>query len=119
VAELLPSLQRRADELAGRAERKLAERGGKEAKEMRAILEQQRERIAKRKRDTEGPRQLAFDFNQDELRQLEADRRHWAKRLEALESELDGEPRRIQAAYEVKAVRAEPVGLVYLWPVSG
>ncbi len=29
------------------------------------------------------------------------------------------EPERIRALYEVKAQRIEPVGLVYLWPVSG
>jgi hypothetical protein len=32
---------------------------------------------------------------------------------------LREEPARIQALYEVKATRIEPVGLVYLWPVTG
>ena len=31
----------------------------------------------------------------------------------------EDEPARIQAGYEVRAQRVEPVGLVYLWPVSG
>jgi hypothetical protein len=28
------------------------------------------------------------------------------------------EPERIQQTYQVKAERIEPVGIVYLWPVS-
>jgi hypothetical protein len=32
---------------------------------------------------------------------------------------LRTEPERIQDVYTVKAQRVEPVGLVYLWPVSG
>ena len=34
-------------------------------------------------------------------------------------SRLREEPERIQGVYAVKAQRIEPVGLVYLWPVSG
>ena len=33
--------------------------------------------------------------------------------------ELEREPERIRKAYEVKATRIEPLGVVYLWPVSG
>lgn len=36
-----------------------------------------------------------------------------------LAQELVREPARIEATYEVKAVRVEPVGIVYLYPVSG
>jgi hypothetical protein len=36
-----------------------------------------------------------------------------------LEQELDAEPRRIRELYDVKAVRVEPIGLIYLWPVTG
>jgi hypothetical protein len=61
---------------------------------------------------------LRFDF-EDEQRQLEANRRYWGKRLEALEHELRSEPERIRQVYDVKATRIEPVGLVYLWPVTG
>jgi len=32
---------------------------------------------------------------------------------------MRSEPKRIEAAYEVKATRIEPVGIVYLWPLSG
>jgi len=54
-----------------------------------------------------------------EVSQLEADHRHWEKRLKASEEELRREPGRIRESYVVKARRIEPVGLVYLWPISG
>ena len=58
-------------------------------------------------------------FDQDERRQLEADKRHWQKRLDELARELDSEPFRIRQSYEVKTARFEPVGLIYLWPITG
>lgn len=67
----------------------------------------------------EDPRQRLLGFAEDELRQLEANKRYWAKRLVSLESELQTEPDRIRDVYQVKAKRIEPVGLVYLWPVTG
>jgi len=60
-----------------------------------------------------------FDFMKEDLRQLEADKRYWDKRLTMIEEELKFEPDRIREIYEVKAKRIEPVGLVYLWPVTG
>jgi hypothetical protein len=117
VAELLPALEKRGRELAEGATRLLMERGEKEAQAMRTILEKQKERItetAERNRDlTPGL------FNQEEMRQLEADRRHWRRRLTDLDEELRTEPHRVRGVYTVKAQRVEPVGLVYLWPVSG
>jgi hypothetical protein len=53
------------------------------------------------------------------MRQLESNKRHWEKRLAAIDRELKTEPERIKAVYEVKAQRIEPVGLIYLWPVTG
>jgi hypothetical protein len=114
---LLPHLNERAETLAARARERLLARGEKEAKEMAEILEAQRARIEA----TAGrhAKQLPLDFGEDERRQLEADKRHWGRRLEALRTELETEPGRIRHVYDVKAVRVEPVGLVYLWPVSG
>ena len=54
-----------------------------------------------------------------EVSQLEADHRHWERRLKLSEDELRREPARIREGYVVKARRIEPVGLVYLWPISG
>ena len=64
-------------------------------------------------------RLLDFGDDEDELLQLDANKRHWAKRLEQLRVELKTEPERIRDSYSVKARRVEPVGLVYLWPVTG
>jgi hypothetical protein len=38
--------------------------------------------------------------------------------VEQLAEEIVTEPERIQQTYQVKAERIEPVGIVYLWPVS-
>ena len=63
--------------------------------------------------------QFVFE-NESERRQLEANKRHWDQRLQQLEQEMLTEPDRIRRVYEVTAPpRVEPVGLVYLWPVTG
>ena len=85
---------------------------------MQEILEGQRKRVeatAARHRD----QQLALDFDPEERRQLEANKRHWERRLAALGQELATEPERIRELYRIRTFRVEPVGLVYLWPVSG
>ena len=53
---------------------------------------------------------------QEETRQLQADMRHWQRRLAQFDRDLEQEPGRIEAFYKVRAQRVEPVGLVYLWP---
>ncbi len=119
VSELHPHLERRAGILAERAARDLKRRGEQEARDMRAILERQQERIRKQHSGmAEKSRQRVLDFGKNELRQLHADMRHWLARLESLERELVAEPARIRSGYEIRARRVEPVGLVYLWPVS-
>ena len=57
--------------------------------------------------------------DEDELLQLDANKRYWSKRLDQIRDELKTEPGRIQDLYSVVARRVEPVGLVYLWPVTG
>ena len=64
------------------------------------------------------PAREVFKLMDEELRQLNADRRHWDNRLEKLESELETEPTRIRISTAIKAQRIEPVGIVYLWPAS-
>ena len=123
IRELLPHLETRGQEYAADAEKKLAARGAAEAKAMREILETQRKHIsATEKRISKlNPDQLRLDFGEveDELLQLDANKRYWAKRLEELREELKTEPDRIEELYTIKARRVEPVGLVYLWPVTG
>jgi hypothetical protein len=117
VTELLPHLERRGREVGEGAVRRLMERGEKEARAMRAILEDQRKRIAATAEVRRDVQPGLFD--EEEMRQLEADRRHWGRRLAELERELTTEPDRVRGVYVVKAQRVEPVGLVYLWPVTG
>jgi len=117
VRDLRQHLEKRAEAAARDAIEQLARRGEAEAKEMRRILEDQRKRIDERRRETP---QLLLDFegDNDAMRQLESDRRHWEKRLGELAIETEKEPERVRRSYEVKARRVEPVGVVYLWPVS-
>ncbi len=116
VDDLRSHLNRRAEELTKRATSKLSQRGEKEAKEMQTLLQDQRDRILKQMQQYE-TQQLSL-FNPEERRQIDRDRRHWETRVGKLELEMVKEPERIQQTYAVKASRVEPVGIVYLWPVS-
>jgi hypothetical protein len=117
VRQLLPDLTSRGEEYARDAIVKLERRAEAESKAMREILERQKkhldETVARHKDDN----QFRL-FNDDERRQLDANRRYWAKRLIQLEHEMKTEPDRIRALYKVHARRIEPVGLVYLWPLT-
>jgi superfamily II DNA or RNA helicase len=117
VADLRPELEKRAAAQIERIAKQLAERGEAEAASLQKLLEAQRARIGKA-RETGNPDQYEL-FNEDERRQLEANRRHWALRLQRLQQELTDEPQRVRQSYEVRAHRLEPIGLVYLWPASG
>ncbi len=117
IDELRPQLEPRALELAAIAERLLAERGERESRDLHDTLQHQRRRVVaeldRREADHE---QLALAFKEWEMRQLDADMRHWRRRLTQFERDLQREPARIREFYEVRARRVEPVGLVYLWP---
>jgi len=119
LAQLKSHLQAQSNERQTRAIDELRRRGEQEASDMRTILGSQRTRIqqtaAAREEDMEQPGL----FDKDGLKQLEADKRYWHRRLTTIEGELDTEPARILQSYEVKAMRFEPVGLVYLWPITG
>ena len=117
VAELRPQLKPRAAEFAAVAERRLAERGGRESRDLHGALQRQRERVvAELARREAELGQLTLAFAREEMRQLEADMRHWRRRLDRFERDLEHEPARVREFYEVRARRVEPVGLVYLWP---
>lgn len=119
AAELEPELRRRAAERLAEVTAELAKRGEAEASSLRQLLEAQRGRIAKAEAAGD-PAQLQLPGVADEeRRQRERDRRHWAQRLAEIEGELVAEPARVRASYDVRAHRLEPVGLVYLWPASG
>ena len=57
-------------------------------------------------------------FPVDRIRFL-ASARSAGKRLPWKDGEIEVEPRRIQDGYSVVASRLDPVGVVYLWPVTG
>jgi ERCC4-related helicase len=118
IADLVPALERIAFERLNSVGAQLAKRGEEEADSLSDLLEKQRERIAKAATDFNSS-QLSLDLVPEERREREADRRHWAARLERLQKELREEPKRVRESYEVRAHRMEPVGLVYLWPSSG
>ena len=117
VEELLPQLEPRAEELAALATRRLRERGEREARDLEGTLRRQRERIVEELDRHEGRyQQIALEFDEEERRQLQANMRYWRTRLDQFDRDLEQEPARIRAFYEVQARRVEPVGLVYLWP---
>ena len=117
IDDLLPHLERRAEVLLRQMENRLTERAEVESQGMVKLLEEQRKRIlAKVNTDSA---QLTFNFDLEELRQHEADRRAWVRRLKSIETELQTEPRRIYETYKVRTRRVEPLGLVYLWPRTG
>ncbi len=47
------------------------------------------------------------------------ERKDWDKRLTEISREVDDEPTRTLKSYEVQVDRVEPIGVVYLWPISG
>ena len=126
IADLLPHLERRAAEFAQTAKKRLTERSNAEQRSMIQLLERQRDRITAAVRDDDP--QMSFDLYVDETqrhqleaerRQREADRRAWMRRLDAITTEIKTEPARIADSYSVRAVRIDPLGLVYLWPRTG
>ena len=118
IADLVPTLEKIAAERLATVSTQLVQRGEEEARSLSGLLEQQRSRIAKAAADF-SPSQFTLDLVPEERREREADRRHWQGRLARLERELREEPERLRHSYEVRAHRLEPVGLLYLWPVSG
>ncbi|MBK9386572.1 MAG: DEAD/DEAH box helicase [Planctomycetes bacterium] len=121
VTELLPHLHARCELVAGKAIAKLNERGQREAREMVEILAGQKGRIERelaKVKDLE----LEFEFegfDDEERRQLRDNAKFWRRRLEAIPRETVLEPKRILQSYSVRATRFEPVGIAYLWPVTG
>jgi hypothetical protein len=120
VTDLLPYLQARAETVTASAKGVLDIRGRQEAEAMRRIIQDQRKRILARKEEVKrNEAQLTLGFDKMELLQLEEERKDWDKRLVAIGREVEEEPARILKSYEVQAHRVEPIGVVYLWPISG
>lgn len=116
VSDLVPHLVGRCEDAERSARTKLAARALSESDSMKALLEDQTKRLVGRREDA---RQLGLGFDPSEMAQLRANIRHWELRLQSLERLRLDEPRRIAEVYDIKATRIEPVGIAYLWPVSG
>jgi superfamily II DNA or RNA helicase len=112
--DLEPELRRRAEARKAEAERDLATVGEAEAKAIHRLLEDQRNRVAKADAEPEDPQLTLFD--EAEAEQRRRDRRRWKAKLEKLAKDIDNEPARVRAGYNVVADRLETIGLVYLWP---
>jgi hypothetical protein len=119
IQDLLEPLEARGADYAEEAKAKLLQRGLDEAKSMREILLQQKDRIQSALRKADAGGTLLVGLDGEELRQMRADQNHWRERLSKIDRELEVEPRRIEQHYDVKVWRIEPVGLAYLWPVTG
>jgi hypothetical protein len=111
VATLRSEFELRSAPIAKAVTEQLQELGKKEEESMRRLLIDQRMRLQKRAHE---PEQSEFNF--EEQRQVDADRRHWQKKLDRLLTEIDVEPEKIRKGFDVIACRLEPVGLIYLWP---
>ncbi len=117
-AALWPHIQDEAEHRAHDAKSKLAARGATESEALRTLLEDQRAAI---ERTLEANLQPALEFGDAEAaerRQFEDDQKHMRERLRQIDGEIISEPEQILALYNVLLERLEPVGLVYLWPVS-
>ncbi len=119
VAELQVRLEARAKALYATAEAALAKRADSEATNMRRTMDRLRDRIH-RQHEEVNPAQLklSLKLNRRERHQLDTDHRRYAERVAELEIDRLEQPKRIRANYKVQASRIDPVGLVYLWPVS-
>ncbi len=117
IEELRPQLEAMGTAFASDARERLSRRGDDEAAKLRETLEGQRAHVAAELARHEAEhRQLTLGFLQEETQQLDADMRHWRRRLDLFDRNLTDEPARIRAFYEVRAERIEAVGIVYLWP---
>jgi len=115
IAELLPHLNSRGNDAQRDAESKLVERGRLEADSLRRVLEDQKRRVEKEFSQS----QLTFGFTDDEKRQVESNRRHWQRWLKNVDGDLQTEPDRVRGFYKITSFRLEPIGLAYLWPITG
>jgi hypothetical protein len=119
AADLVAELDRRADTAKTTAQAALATRGREEAASLRTLLQAQRNRILAADRQDDDP-QLSLRLETDgERKQFRLDRAHRSRRLQTLDQEIEMEPMRVEQGYQIVASRLDPVGLVYLWPVTG
>jgi len=118
IEELLPHLMARGDVAKVEAERQLVERGQLESQAMVKTLDDQRKRVAA-EYGKEIPPQMKLEFDEAEKKQYESNRRYWQRWLENVEVDIQREPGRILDFYKIASHRIEPLGIMYLWPITG
>ncbi len=120
IEDLLPHLKDRAAEAESDAKASLADRGRLESEQMKSILEDQKRRVITQFGKHADDEQLKFQFpDEKERRQLQQDRKAWQQFLDHVDDDLEAEPARIRDFYTVTSVHVQPVGLAYLWPITG
>jgi len=116
--DLEPELRQRAEQRRMEVARDFGAAGRCRGARSRPAARRASDRIAQAERSIDR-NQLALPGIADaERRQQERDHRHWRTRLVEIEREIQDEPARVCASYEIRATRLEPIGLVYLWPHS-
>jgi superfamily II DNA or RNA helicase len=118
IKDLLPILERKSLDSLARAKSMLTLRGEKEADSMKSLLEEQRKRVEKTRREEDTMAQQLQLFNEEEKRQYQSNRKYWDKWLTDAELKLSAEPERIRQFYTTASFRIEPVGIVYLMPAK-
>jgi len=119
ISELIPFLERKSMESLEKAKSMLRARGEKEAESLKSLLEEQRKRVEKTKRERDANVQQSLPFDDEDLRQYRSDRKYWDKWLVSAEAKLISEPERIRAFYTTASFRVEPVGIAYLMSAKG
>jgi superfamily II DNA or RNA helicase len=118
VTKLRKQLESKFEVVSERAAQALIKRGEQEAADLERIISQQVEQIDRDLRNIQASADK-YLFLDEEQRQIELDRRHKHERLNQLAEELKTEPQKIKEMYSIKTRRFWPVGIVYLWPMSG
>jgi superfamily II DNA or RNA helicase len=123
IDELLPHLEAEGATIRSDATEKLRERGLKESTAMRELLREQRGRVMteleKSGPDTSSQLMLPLPLSVEEQKQYDANRRYWERWLANVDGDIEREPAKIRDFYEVGSSHIEPVGIAYLWPVTG
>ena len=119
VEELLAHLEARGDEHRADAIALLDKRGAAESDALRTVLVDQQTRIQKELSTADDPQKtFGGDFNDNEKRQRDLDRRAWQRFLDRVDDDIAREPERIIDFYRVASYRLEPIGIAYLWPIT-
>jgi superfamily II DNA/RNA helicase len=121
-AALWPHVKVEAEARKHDAQQKLQARGLHEAELLRQILERQRQAIQQRMASAVQLDIFASDgtttIDKRERKQFDDDLAHMRRRLDEMLGELVREPALVERSYQPALHRLEPVGLVYLWPVT-